>query len=72
MKKDADLQRRTRVSFALSLGVTGVFFALVLVMAFRPQLLTGFRGLTYSLGFILLTLVVMGGYAWWRIAHIDE
>jgi len=62
----------SRVSFALSAAVTAIFFALVLVMAFRPQLLTGFRGLTYSFGFILLTLVVMGGYAWWRIAHIDE
>jgi len=52
--------------------VTAIFFVLVLVMAFRPRLLTGLRGLTYSLEFILLTLVVMGGYAWWRIAHIDE
>ena len=52
--------------------VTAIFFVLVLVMAFRPGLLTGFHGLTYSLEFILLTLVVMGGYAWWRIAHIDE
>lgn len=52
--------------------VTAIFFVLVLVMAFRPRLLTGFHGLTYSLEFILLTLVVMGGYAWWRIAHIDE
>ena len=61
-----------RVSFALSAMVTAIFFVLVLVMAFRPRLLTGFGGLTYSLEFILLTLVVMGGYAWWRIAQIDE
>jgi hypothetical protein len=61
-----------RVSFALSAMVTAIFFVLVLVMAFRPRLLTGFHGLTYSLEFILLTLVVMGGYVWWRIAHIDE
>jgi uncharacterized membrane protein (DUF485 family) len=66
------MRDRGRVGFALSAAVTAVFFALVLVMAFRPQFLTGFRGLTYSFGFILLTLVVMGGYAWWRISHIDE
>jgi hypothetical protein len=61
-----------RVSFALSAVVTGVFFAFVLAMAFRPQLVTGFRGLTYSLLFILLTLVVMGGYSWWRISQPDK
>lgn len=61
-----------RVGFWLSTLVTVVFFAMVAIMAFRPHLLTGSRGLTYSLGFILLTLVVMGGYSWWRIAHIDE
>jgi uncharacterized membrane protein YhdT len=61
----------TRVGFALSAAVTLVFFAMVLVMAFRPQLLTGFRGLWYSLAFILLTLVVMGGYSFWRLAEID-
>ncbi len=60
-----------RVSFTLSASVTAIFFTLVLIMAFQPQLLTGSRGLIFSLGFILLTLVVMGGYAWWRIAHID-
>ena len=61
-----------RVSFTLSAGVTVIFFVMVLAMAFRPHLLTGFRGLIFSLGFILLTLVVMGGYSWWRITHIDE
>jgi hypothetical protein len=61
-----------RVGFILASAITSVFFALVFVMAFRPSLLTGFRGLTYSLGFILLTLVAMGGYSWWRIARIDE
>ncbi len=60
-----------RVSFALSFAITAIFFALVLVMALRPSLLTGFRGLTYSLGFILLTLVTMGGYSWWRIARLS-
>jgi hypothetical protein len=45
---------------------------MVLAMALRPQLLTGSRGLIGSLGFILLTLVVMGGYSWWRIAKRDE
>jgi hypothetical protein len=59
------------VGFALSAAVTLIFFALVLVMAFRPQLLTGFRGLWCSLGFILLTLVVMGGYSFWRVGRID-
>jgi hypothetical protein len=61
-----------RVSFALAFAVTAVFFALVLVMAFRPSLLTGFRGLTYSFLFLLLTLVAMGGYSWWRFGRIDE
>jgi hypothetical protein len=58
-----------RVSFALSAAITAIFFAFVLVMAFRPSLVSGFRGLTYSLAFILLTLVAMGGYSWWRIAR---
>jgi len=61
-----------RVSFTLFAAVTGIFFTFVLVMAFRPHVVTGSRGLIFSLGFIVLTLVVMGGYAWWRIAHIDE
>ncbi len=61
-----------RVSFALSAALTAIYFALVLVMAFRPQFVTGPRGLIYSLGFILLTLAVMGGYSWWRIARIDD
>lgn len=63
------MKRATRVGFALSAAVTLVFFAMVLVMAFRPRLLTGSRGLTYSLGFILLTLLVMGGYSVWRMAQ---
>jgi hypothetical protein len=61
-----------RVSFALSAGVTAIFFIMVLVMAFRPQILTGARGLLSSLGFILLTLVVMGGYSWWKVGKIDD
>jgi hypothetical protein len=61
-----------RVSFALSAAVTGVFFGLVLVMAFRPHLLTGFRGLTLSFWFIVFTLVAMAGYSWWRIARLDK
>ena len=61
-----------RLGFALSAAVTGIFFAFVLTMAFRPLVVTGSRGLIYSLGFILLTLAVMGGYSWWRITHIDE
>lgn len=61
-----------RVSFALSAGVTALFFAMVLVMAFRPQILTGARGLVSSLGFILLTLVVMGGYSWWKVGKLDD
>ncbi len=62
----------TRVGFALSAGVTLIFFALILAMAFRPRLLTGFRGLIYSLGFVLLTLAIMAGYSWWQIRRIDE
>jgi hypothetical protein len=58
-----------RASFALSAAVTAIFFTLVLVMAFQPRLLTGYRGLSLSLAFILFTLVVMGGYSWWRIAR---
>jgi hypothetical protein len=61
-----------RVSFTLSAAVTFLFFALVLAMAFRPGLLSGFRGMAYSFGFILLTLVVMGGYSFWRIGKLDE
>lgn len=61
-----------RVSFALSAGVTALFFTMVLVMAFRPQILTGARGLVFSLGFILLTLVVMGGYSWWKVGKLDD
>jgi uncharacterized membrane protein (DUF485 family) len=61
-----------RVSFALSAGVTALFFVMVLVMAFRPQILTGARGLVSSLGFILLTLVVMGGYSWWKVGKLDD
>jgi hypothetical protein len=61
-----------RVSFTLAFAITAIFFAFVFVMAFRPSVLTGFRGLTYSLGFILLILVAMGGYSWWRISRIDE
>jgi uncharacterized membrane protein (DUF485 family) len=61
-----------RVSFALSAGVTAIFFIMVLVMAFRPQILTGTRGLVSSLGFILLTLVVMGGYSWWKVGKLDD
>jgi hypothetical protein len=60
------------MSFALSAGVTATFFAMVLAMAFRPQILTGSRGLASSLGFILLTLVVMGVYSWLRISKLDE
>jgi len=60
-----------RVGFALSAAVTGIFFTMVLVMAFRPHVVTGSRGLFSSLGFILLTLAVMAGYSWWRISHID-
>ena len=62
----------TRVGFVLSAGVVLIFFALVLVMAFRPNAVAGSRGLTFSLLFILLTLVVMGGYSFWRIAKLDE
>ncbi len=61
-----------RVGFLLSATVTLLFFALVLVMAFRPNAVFGSRGLIYSLAFILLTLVVMGGYSFWRIAKLDE
>jgi len=61
-----------RVSFALSGGVTAIFFAMVLVMAFRPEILTASRGLVCSLGFILLTLVVMGGYSFWKVRKLDE
>jgi hypothetical protein len=63
---------RGGVSFALSAAVTVLFFVLVLVMAFLPRLLSGFRGMALSLLFILLTLVVMGGYSFWRIAKLDE
>jgi hypothetical protein len=66
----ANLDRR--VSFTLSAGVTAIFFALVLAMAFQPQLISGFRGLAGSLGFILLTLAVMGGYSFWKIGRLDE
>jgi uncharacterized membrane protein (DUF485 family) len=66
------MRKSRRVSFALSAGVTAVFFIMVLVMAFRPQVMTGARGLLSSLGFILLTLVVMGVYSWWRIRKLDE
>lgn len=61
-----------RVGFVLSTAVTLLFFGMVLVMAFRPNAFAGSRGLAYSLGFILLTLVVMGGYSFWRIAKLDE
>ena len=61
-----------RVSIALSAAVTFLFFVLVLIMAFLPGLLSGFRGMALSLLFILLTLVVMGGYSVWRIAKLDE
>ena len=61
-----------RVGFLLSAGITAIYFALVLVMAFEPGLLAGFRGMAYSLVFILLTLVAMGGYSWWRISQLDE
>jgi len=61
-----------RAGFLLSAGITAIYFALVLVMAFQPRLLVGFRGLTCSLVFILLTLLAMGGYSWWRISQLDE
>jgi hypothetical protein len=61
-----------RVSFALSAGVTGIFFVLVLAMAFRPGWVSGSIGMGSSLAFILLTLLVMGGYSFWRIAKLDE
>lgn len=62
----------TRLGFLLSGAVTLLFFTMVLVMAFRPNALVGQRGLVLSLAFILLTLVVMGGYSFWRIAKLDE
>jgi len=66
------MKKSVRVSFTLSAGVTALFFGMVLVMAFRPHFLTGSRGLIYSVAFSLLTLVAMGGYAFWRIAGLDE
>lgn len=66
------MKHRKRLGFALSAAITGIFFTFVLVMAFRPLVVTGSRGLLSSLGFILLTLAVMGVYSWWRITHIDE
>lgn len=66
------MKHGNRLAFALSAAVTGIFFAFVLVMAFRPLVVTGERGLWSSLGIILLTLAVIGGYSWWRITHIDE
>jgi uncharacterized membrane protein len=64
--------RRTRVGFALSAAVTALYFAMVLVMALWPGVLAGSTGFVLSLGFILLTLVAMGGYSFWRIARLDE
>ena len=61
-----------RVGLLLSAFVTSVYFSFVLIMAFQPELLPGYRGLTLSFWFIVLTLVVMGGYSWWRISRIDE
>ena len=61
-----------RIGFLLSFLVTAIYFAFVWIMAFQPELLPGYRGLTLSLGFILLTLLVMGGYSWWRISQLDE
>jgi hypothetical protein len=63
---------KPRVGLLLSALVTAAYFSFVLILAFRPQLLPGYRGLTLSLWFIVLTLVVMGGYSWWRISRIDE
>jgi hypothetical protein len=61
-----------RLGLLLSALVTAVYFSFVLIMAFLPELLPGYRGLSLSLWFIVLTLVVMGGYSWWRISRIDE
>jgi hypothetical protein len=60
-----------RVGLLLSAIVTLVFFVMVLAMAFSPAMMAGARGLVASLGFIVLCLVAMGGYSWWRLARLE-
>jgi hypothetical protein len=60
-----------RVGLLLSAIVTLVFFAMVLAMAFWPEAMAGSRGLIASLAFIVLCLLAMGGYSWWRLARLE-
>ena len=70
---EAGIRKKERVGFLLSALLTGLFFVLVLVMAFRPAWLgAGFFGLVLTLAFILLTFVLMGGYVFWRLNRLDE
>jgi uncharacterized membrane protein (DUF485 family) len=71
---------KNRVGFLLSTLVTGLFFALVLVMAFRPAWLSPTvsaegvvsPGLTLAFAFLLSTLGAMSGFSWWRGTHRDD
>jgi hypothetical protein len=65
------MSRAGRVGLLLSALVTLVFFTMVLAMAFWPALMAGARGLIASLGFILLCLLAMGGFSWWRLARLE-
>jgi uncharacterized membrane protein (DUF485 family) len=61
-----------RAGFLLSGAVLAVYLGIVVVMAFRPHLLTGARGMAATLGFIFLSLAAMGGYSFWRIRRLHD